>query len=125
MSSPLCVLIVEDDFLIRACLTEFLQDDGATVLEAESCAEAFSHLRSDAVIDVMITDISLPDGNGKSLSRAARTDRPDLPVIFTTGYSAGADGLAEELRSRDRVISKPYPLATVLRLLHEVTQTAA
>lgn len=119
------VLVVEDDFLIRACLAEFLQDHGMTVVEVENCGEAERHVLSDATIDVMVTDISLPDGNGKFLSRMAREHRPGLPVIFTSGLGPSSDGLTDELRPGDTVINKPYPLTAVLEAVMAVVPDSA
>lgn len=120
MNRQISVLLVEDDFLIRACLAEYLEECNVTVLEAESCAEAMRYLTSMCGLDAMITDISLPDGNGKALSHEARTLWPDLPVIFTSGHGASLTCLGDALRPRDRVISKPYPMVHVFDALKAV-----
>jgi len=100
-----CVLLVEDDFLIRMTIAEALADDGFMVLEAGNAQEALQALGDDPAIGLLITDIQLPGGtDGHALARQARGSRPDLPVIYTTGrpepLSCGG--------GRDLLIAKPY-----------------
>ena len=123
MAAPLSVLVVEDDFLIRACLTEFLEDSDIHVLEAESCAEAWRHLDQSGPIHAVVTDISLPDGNGKNLSMDLRARWPEMPVIFTSGHGASVYEKTEIAPPHERIVPKPYPLSAVLDAIHELTGT--
>jgi CheY-like chemotaxis protein len=79
------VLVVEDNADTREVLELSLELAGAVVTGAASVAEA---TRADlAALDVVITDLSMPDGNGYDLLRAARAEAPALPVIAVSGYS--------------------------------------
>ncbi|KXV30730.1 transcriptional regulator, partial [Gluconobacter japonicus] len=76
MTPSLTVLIIEDDFLIRTCLVEFLQDSGLDVREAGTCAEATACITSEPRLDALVADMALPDGDGMSLSHQARERWP-------------------------------------------------
>lgn len=119
LTSP-TVLLVEDDFLIRSCLTEYLEDSNVTVLEAESCSRARAFIMSDQHFDVVIMDISLPDGSGADIGVESRRQRPDVPIIYATGHGASF----QSPNAGDRVVSKPYHLDTVLSLIQELRLTA-
>jgi len=84
------VLLVEDQVLVRETLAAALEDAGCQVLTAASGAEALALLGAGEVVDILVTDLSMPGMNGASLIRAAQACRPDLPAIMLTGY-AGAD----------------------------------
>jgi DNA-binding response OmpR family regulator len=100
------ILIVEDDFLIRATLAETLEDDGFEVLAAESGEQAFDIVRAEPGIRLMMTDMALSGGmNGSTLAAAVRGLAPDMPIIFMTGRPDMAAGIAGP---RDLVIAKPY-----------------
>ncbi|GBQ16275.1 response regulator [Swaminathania salitolerans] len=117
-SSP-TVLIVEDDFLIRSCLIEYLEESDVTVLEAENCATARDLIRNTPTLDVLIMDVSLPDGSGTELGQESRALRPELPIIYTTGH-----GLDLSCATRfDRVMSKPYQLDAILSMVQELAPT--
>ena len=103
------VLLVEDEDGVRAVAAEHLRELGYTVREAANGVEALSLLRSDARVDVLVTDVGLPGGlNGREVADAARERRPGLPVLFITGYAAGA--LDGKLASGMEVVGKPFEL---------------
>ncbi|RUT24524.1 response regulator [Asaia sp. W19] len=116
MSTPPTVLVVEDDFLIRTCLIEFLEESDVTVLEADNCATARSLILSDRPLDVLIMDISLPDGSGAELGQESRRLRPELPIIYTTGHGMAVD----KTSALDRVMTKPYQLDAILGVVQEL-----
>ena len=102
-----CVLIVEDEFLIRLTLAEVLSDEGYTVLEAETADEAVKLIEESPEIDVLLTDIQLPGQlDGRGLVQHVRQTKPDLPVIFMTGRpdTIAAQGPG----SREIYVAKPY-----------------
>ncbi|MFB2552471.1 hybrid sensor histidine kinase/response regulator [Ensifer soli] len=97
------VLLVEDDELIRINTAELLADLGFAVHEAGSLAEAQAAF-PQARFDVLITDVSLPDGTGVELARALRAAQPQVGVVFATGHSSvDAGGLAGTV-----LLQKPY-----------------
>ena len=114
------VLVVEDDFLIRSCLIEFLEDSDVRVLEADTCETARRFIHSDEPVDVMIMDISLPDGNGAELGQESRAHRPSLPIIYTTGHGVDVD----QKSGLDRVMTKPYQLDAILSVVQELAPGA-
>jgi CheY-like chemotaxis protein len=83
------VLLVEDDEAVRAYSTEILQNVGYRVLEAHDSLSAMAVLKDHPEIKVLFTDVGLPGVNGKQLADAAARLRPDLLILFTTGYAHG------------------------------------
>jgi len=103
------VLVVEDDDDVRDSTIVLLEDLGYSVLAARDGAEALAQLRKGARIDVLFTDVVLPQGmNGRALSQEAAVLRPDLPVLFTTGYARNAIIHDGRLDHGVQFIAKPY-----------------
>lgn len=98
------VLFVEDEALIRISAVDFLQDAGLSVIEAGTASQALQEV-GQGEIDIIVTDVHLPDMTGLALALKLRESQPDLPVIFATGDRnlPEADGLAKAV-----LISKPY-----------------
>ncbi|HME69283.1 MAG TPA: ATP-binding protein [Myxococcota bacterium] len=111
------VLVVEDEPMIRMLLVESLREQGFTAVEAEDGASALSVLRSIALVDVLVTDVGLPGGvNGRQVAEAARAERPNLEILFITGYAESAV-VSGHLPSRMHVMTKPFvPEALVDRI---------
>jgi CheY-like chemotaxis protein len=83
------VLVVEDEFLVRATVSDELRSAGFMVFEANDCAEALEVLGTHPVVDLLFTDIGLPGPrDGNYLIRVARAEFPNLKVIAATAYSA-------------------------------------
>ncbi len=80
------ILVCEDDWLIRASTIDILEELGHTVLEAADAKSALSVL-SERNIDILVTDVGLPDMSGIMLAERAKAFAPSLPVIFATGHS--------------------------------------
>ena len=102
-AQPVRLLVVEDDFLIRMMLSEVLADEGFEIVEAETGDAALALL--DTGIALLITDVQLPGSlDGQALVAAARLQRPELPVIYTSGRLVGTS--AQDTRMM--AVSKPY-----------------
>ncbi len=100
------ILVVEDDSIVRMLIVDVLEELEFEVLEAEDADKALEILKDFAQsIDLMMTDMGLPGMNGKELSMAARELRPELPVLFASGY---ADTL--EVPSGMSSIGKPFSI---------------
>ena len=85
------VLVVDDEPTIRMLIADVLTDLGYAAIEAEDGASALKVLRSEARVDLLVTDLFLPGGmNGRQLADAARATRPSLPGMFITGYAENA-----------------------------------
>jgi PAS domain S-box-containing protein len=104
VKSAATILIVDDDPLISMSTVDMVEDLGHHVLEANSGADALKILSSDAEIDLMISDYSMPGMNGAQLAIAARELRPRLPILLATGYADLPPGSNVELPR----LGKPY-----------------
>jgi DNA-binding response OmpR family regulator len=105
------VLVVEDDDLLRTLVAEALQDQGFEVVEAADGVMALAVLQSDARIDLLMTDVGLPGGmSGLDLARAARAERPDLGVLFVTGYPEDATFKDGQPVTGTQVLAKPFSI---------------
>jgi PAS domain S-box-containing protein len=105
------VLVVDDEPAVRALVCEVLAELGYQILEAEVGSAALNILQSRQVIDLLITDVGLPGGmNGRQLADAARSLRPDLKVLFVTGYAENAALRQGTLEPGMHVLTKPFSI---------------
>jgi PAS domain S-box-containing protein len=117
------VLVVEDDATVRMLVTDVLHDLGYESLEAEDGVAGLTLLRSDRRIDLLVTDIGLPGGvDGRQLGRAARATRPDLRILYITGY-ADLDGTRSE-DARVETLSKPFAMRDLAVRINSLMRTA-
>ena len=89
-----CVLLVDDDAIVRDVLTLSLEDSGYVVLPADSGATALSQLETRQRVDIIVSDLTMPAMDGLTLIRAAQERRPGLPAILLTGYAGDGAALA-------------------------------
>jgi PAS domain S-box-containing protein len=100
------ILLVDDDPDVRAVAAAMLRDAGHTVIEAGSGGAALERLDAEAShIDLLIADLAMPGMSGFELARAARQERPDLPILFVTGF---ADMARSEESRHETVLQKPF-----------------
>jgi signal transduction histidine kinase/CheY-like chemotaxis protein len=105
------ILVVDDEPLVRMLAVEELQDLGYSVVEAEDGPSALRILNSSLSISLLITDVGLPGGmNGRQLADAARVKRPELEVLFITGYAENAVLNHGHLDHGMHVMTKPFQL---------------
>ncbi len=104
------VLVVEDDPSVRLLVLEVLNELGYTACEAADAKEAMPIIVSDRRIDLMVSDVGLPGMNGRQLAVMARHHRPDLKVLFMTGYAESAAVRSGFLDPGMEMIVKPFPL---------------
>jgi CheY-like chemotaxis protein len=105
------VLIVDDEASVRMLVTEVLNELGYTAIEASDGVAGLRVLESNARIDLLVTDVGLPGGiNGRQMADAARKTRPELRVLFITGYASteavGDGGLERGMH----VLTKPFSM---------------
>ena len=110
------ILVVEDDDDVRANSVESLRELGYRVVEAADGPSALRVIELDASIRLLFTDVGLPGGmNGRQLADEARRRRPDLRVLFTTGYARNAIVHHGRLDPGVELIVKPYTYAALAR----------
>jgi PAS domain S-box-containing protein len=114
------ILLVEDEDAVRLTTAQLLRRGGYQVIEAASGTEAlhlWDHLTRK--VDLLLTDIVMPDGiTGRELAAQLRSRAPDLKIIFTSGYALNLPGLESELIEGKNFLHKPFEadrLATVVR----------
>ncbi|MHC8320368.1 ATP-binding protein [Pseudomonas sp. GB2N2] len=112
----LCVLVVDDDSLVLTSTCLLLEDLGHRVISAVSGDQALAVFDSDKVIDLVITDMAMPQMDGAQLAQAIRTLKPNLPIILATGYAERLEGFATRLPR----LSKPF---TQLNLVDIIAST--
>ncbi len=105
----MCILVVEDEPLIRLIVVEELTDLGYDVCEAESGDAAASIIHGHArSVSMLITDVHMPGSlDGFAVASLVRAHYPDAPIIFTTGRPDVARSFAK-LRDNDALLSKPF-----------------
>ncbi|KIR15601.1 response regulator [Pseudomonas brassicacearum] len=100
------ILVVEDDDIVRMLIVDVLEELEYQVLEADGCEQALAFLHNDAQpIALMMTDVGLPVMDGRELAKQARAVRPQLPVLFASGYAESID-VPEGMS----VIGKPFSI---------------
>ncbi len=104
------ILVVEDDAAVRLLVTAVLEELGYSYLEASGAPQAMAILRSDARIDLLLTDVGLPIMNGRQLAEFARESRPEIKVLFVTGYAEDAAVRSGFLDRGMDMLTKPFPL---------------
>lgn len=104
------VVLVEDDSAVRLLIGEVLRDLGYRCVEAHDAFAAIPILTSTARIDLLITDVGLPKMNGRQLAEIARQHRPDLKILFVTGYAQHATGAEKFLEPGMELVTKPFTL---------------
>ncbi|CAM3399752.1 PAS domain-containing protein [Pseudomonas floridensis] len=117
------VMIVDDEPTIRMLVAEVLEDQGYIPIEAGEGASALKILESDKRIDLLVTDVGLPGGmNGRQLADAARVIRPDLKVLFITGYAENAIIGNGHLDPGMWVLTKPFTMEAFASRIYEMIE---
>ena len=110
------VLLIDDEPTIRMLVADTLKDAGYTVLEAPDGHAGLDVLRSASEVDLLVTDVGLPNGlGGRQVAEAARSLRPGLKVMFITGYAEKAVAGNTSLEAGMQVITKPFAMDDFIR----------
>ncbi|MEQ1783731.1 MAG: response regulator [Hyphomonadaceae bacterium] len=104
------VLVVEDDPQVRMLILEILRDLKYRAVEASDPEQALKALEQHEHIDLMVSDVGLPGMNGRQLAEIARQSRPDLKVLFITGYAAQVAVRNDMLEEGMDMMVKPFAL---------------
>ncbi|TCU58187.1 PAS/PAC sensor hybrid histidine kinase [Novosphingobium sp. PhB57] len=116
------VLVVDDEPSVRMLVTDVLEDLGYAVIEAADSVSGLHVLQSDVRIDLLISDVGLPGGmNGRQMADAGRQSRPDLKVLFITGYAENSVIGNGHLEPGMQVLTKPFAVDTLISRVRDIT----
>jgi len=119
LSTPMSILVVEDEALIRMSLVDELEDAGFRVIEAGSADEAMKSLETAANIAAVFTDIDMPGSmDGLTLAKLLREKHPDIAIVLTSGYLKIPKN---DLPEKVPYISKPYEIESVINHIQSLT----
>ncbi len=102
------VLVVDDDALMLQVIERILLKENYTLLTANSGAEALEMIKAQPVLDLLITDVAMPEMTGPALADRVRRQYPDLPVLFQTGFSDMLFDDRPDLGDRSAFLEKPF-----------------
>ncbi|MBG0565024.1 hybrid sensor histidine kinase/response regulator [Actinoplanes aureus] len=115
------ILVVEDEEAVRDIVCRLLGKAGYQVFSAPNPAAALDMCRDDNLtFDVLLTDVIMPGMSGTQLAAELRRDRPDLPVLFMSGYTSGPAPGGQELPADAPLIRKPFETQTLLNEVHRL-----
>jgi DNA-binding NtrC family response regulator len=119
------VLVVDDDAMVRDVETEILRLQGYTVLEAESAAEALRVAASTVTIDLLITDLVMPEVDGIELTRRFRTVHPKTPVLMVSGSLPMLRARSVQDMDHFDFLAKPFQFNELLQKVRLLLDAAA
>jgi CheY-like chemotaxis protein len=114
------VLVVEDDAGVRQVAVGAVRELGFKVIEADSAAAALERLGEHPEVSVLLTDVVMPVTDGRRLAEAALVDRPDLRVLYMTGYTRNAIVHNGVLDAGARLLTKPFTVEQLDRELRAI-----
>ena len=115
------ILLVEDDDEVRQVATRILRRSGYRVLEASNGADALRVCKSEPEpVDLIVTDIVMPEMGGSELAQRIRETRPDARILFTSGYTGDAVVRQRFLHEGEAFIEKPFTPASLTQKAREV-----
>ncbi|MDQ6717875.1 MAG: PAS domain S-box protein [Gemmatimonadota bacterium] len=113
------VLVAEDEDAVREVIRVILEREGHTAVLTSNGEEALAALLGDkGMFDVVVTDTIMPAMGGQTLVEHARKFRPDLPVVFISGYSDDAVASGGDLAERSEFVRKPFSPAELIQAIH-------
>jgi PAS domain S-box-containing protein len=120
------VLLVEDEASVRQASRQFLSRSGYNVLEAFDGEDALREAREhDGPIHLMITDVVMPRMSGPALAAKLADDRPDMKVLFVSGYAERTILQHGKIDVTQRFLEKPFSLKMLGRKVREVLETSS
>jgi CheY-like chemotaxis protein len=115
------ILLVDDHDLVRSAVANNLRALNYRVLAADGADAAMELLRSDEHIDLLFTDVIMPGGmGGAELAREAQALRPQLKLLFASGFGAVSLEQSGKLAQGVRLLMKPYDLPQLLEVLQRI-----
>jgi CheY-like chemotaxis protein len=117
------VLVIDDEATVRMLIVEVLKEAGYTAIEADDGPSGLQILQSASPIDLLITDVGLPGGmNGRQVADAAREGRPDLKILFVTGFAENAAVGNGLLGPGMAVMTKPFVMTELSNKIVEILE---
>jgi two-component system, cell cycle sensor histidine kinase and response regulator CckA len=113
------VLVVEDEPAVRSLIGRVLRKHGYEVIEAENGRVAEALIESNGTIDLVLTDVVMPEMGGRELAERIRRRKPDLPLLFMSGYTEDElvrRGVAD---GHTTLVEKPFSPVTLTRKIRE------
>jgi PAS domain S-box-containing protein len=109
------IIVIDDEPSVRMLVVDVLKEVGYRTLEAADGPQGYEILQSSGDIDLLITDVGLPGGmNGRQVADAARVMRPNLSVLFITGYAESALLDETQLGPDTQIITKPFQIGALV-----------
>jgi signal transduction histidine kinase/ActR/RegA family two-component response regulator len=119
--APLRILLVDDDPAVRETVGSLLRTLGHEILEADGGAAGIARL-AEGPVDLVMTDLGMPEVNGWDVARAVKTQAATLPVILMTGWGDQATTGATTKGLADRLLAKPFRLEELTRAIAELQE---
>jgi CheY-like chemotaxis protein len=119
------VLVVEDEPDVRMLVVDVLRELGYTVEVASDGATALPFLQGAGRIDLLVTDVGLPGLNGRQLAEIARQHRPELRVLFMTGYARNAEVRGDFLEEGMDMLTKPFSIDDLAQRVRGLLEDAS
>jgi CheY-like chemotaxis protein len=117
------ILVVEDDDRVRQVTVQLLHELNYTTIDADCAETALTLLDGHADVQVLLTDVIMPDMNGRRLAEEALKRRPDLKVLYTTGYTRSAIVHNGILDPGVQLLTKPFTIEALAQKLDDVLRT--
>ena len=115
------ILLVEDSDVVRDVIVRMLEEDGFTVLPASCGEDALSvSRREDVSIDLLLTDIVMPEMSGVELADRLERERPGMRILFMTGYAEEAVVNEGILGKHRECIGKPFTREQITTRVREI-----
>jgi PAS domain S-box-containing protein len=119
--APRRILLIDDETPVRTTAAQLLRAIGHTVVETESGAAGLAALAAQAV-DLVLTDLGMPEMTGWEVAQRVKATRPHLPVILLTGWGQQISHTTPGQEYVDRVLGKPVRLADLQAAIAELTE---
>jgi PAS domain S-box-containing protein len=114
------VLVVEDEDSVRTFMRQALSAQGYQVVEAGNGREALELLKRGEAVDLVLTDLIMPDLGGRELAERVREMAPDLPILYSSGYSRDVGSFQEMLENGEHFLAKPFGPLDLARKIREI-----
>jgi CheY-like chemotaxis protein len=119
------ILLVEDEEMVRCLIREVLSEHGYSVLEASGAEEALDRLAEHQdPIELLVTDVIRPGMAGNTLARRLASERPDLRVLYISGYTESHLTQRGVLPPGERLLQKPFTADELLQAVEAAIDTA-